>query len=235
MVGNPRPHTGPFLSASNDAAPIQARVFLTPLPMSLLANVFHRKMASYRRTGRQPPEGPDRLALATRRGERFTVNPDDFNATWATVTVELPMKSGEVAVVEANVAKPSFTKDCPHLIEKGIGRWLRNEGYAPWPTRKPPKFSVEAVGDARFRVKPIVTTAVGSPTPSVRIGVTAPDAEQRPEGQTSRDSSLTRVAGTDLTGVFESRRRHHSCRAQCHANSPATRSATRNLTASDAS
>ncbi len=73
--GRSCPHAGPFLSASNDAAPVRARVFLTPLPMSLLAKVVYRKMASYRCTDRQPPERPDRLALATRRGERFGREP----------------------------------------------------------------------------------------------------------------------------------------------------------------
>jgi hypothetical protein len=51
-----------------------------------------------------------------------------------------------------NIAKPSFTKKkCPHLIDKRIGRWMRDEGYAPWPNRKPPTFAVEP-GDRRFRV-----------------------------------------------------------------------------------
>jgi hypothetical protein len=86
------------------------------------------------------------------RGYGFTVDSEDFDKTWATVTVELPSQSGFVPV-EANVAKKSFRGRCPHLIDKRIGRWMREAGYAPWPSRMPPKFKVEPAGKRRFRVK----------------------------------------------------------------------------------
>src|SRR5436190_1221889 len=57
-----------------------------------------------------------------------------------------------IAPVEVNIAKPSFRKNCPHLIGKRIGLWMQTAGYAPWPDRKPPKFDVEPAGDRCFRI-----------------------------------------------------------------------------------
>lgn len=84
-------------------------------------------------------------------GYGFSVDPADFHLSWTNVTIELPSDAGTV-VVTANVSKKSFTKNCPHVIDKRIGRWMRDEGHAPWQTGKPPKFVVEPAGDRRFRV-----------------------------------------------------------------------------------
>lgn len=86
-------------------------------------------------------------------GYGFTVDPKDFDPGWATVVVELP----GIAPVEVNIAKPSFRKNCPHLIGKRIGLWMQTAGYAPWPDRKPPKFDVRAGWRPLFpyRVSPV--------------------------------------------------------------------------------
>lgn len=55
--------------------------------------------------------------------------------------------------VEVNVNKESFWGPvCRELISKDIGIWLRQNGLAPWPKRRPPKLDMRLVGDRRFRV-----------------------------------------------------------------------------------
>jgi hypothetical protein len=76
-----------------------------------------------------------------------------FKRTWQTVFIELPSGDGFI-IVEANVTKQSFWgPQCRELISRYIGRWMLDEGYAPWPDDMPPKFEVESFGDWRFRVK----------------------------------------------------------------------------------
>src|SRR5437667_2753935 len=57
------------------------------------------------------------------KGYGFTVDPNGFDPAWAIVIVELPGRVGTICI-EANVAKPSFTNKCPHLIDKRIGAWM---------------------------------------------------------------------------------------------------------------
>ena len=76
----------------------------------------------------------------------------NFEPDWQSITVELPAALGDVAV-EVNVNKQSFWGDCRELISDGIGRWMLDEGYAPWPKRRPPRFDVAPSGARRFRVK----------------------------------------------------------------------------------
>jgi hypothetical protein len=88
-------------------------------------------------------------------GLKVTVADRDrhFKRTWRTVSIELPRGNG-FTVVDANVAKESFWgPKCRELISRDIGRWMLDEGYAPWPDNMPPKFEVELSGDRRFRVK----------------------------------------------------------------------------------
>lgn len=94
---------------------------------------------------------------ATGAGYGFKVDVADrdryFSRVWHRVIIELPTKSGLVTA-EANVAKKSFWgPQCRELISRAIGRWMLDEGYAPWPESKPPKFEVELSGEQRFRVK----------------------------------------------------------------------------------
>jgi len=94
---------------------------------------------------------------STGAGYGFKVDPSDrdryFSQHWATVVIELPTRSGLVPA-EANILKKSFWgPQCRELITQLIGRWLLDEGYAPWPDGRPPKFEVEPAGERRFRVK----------------------------------------------------------------------------------
>lgn len=94
---------------------------------------------------------------STGAGYGLKVDPVDrdqeFRRTWERVTVQLPSKAGMIEV-EVNVAKKSFwSSQCRELISKGIGRWLLDEGFAPWPERTPPRFKVERIAERRFRVQ----------------------------------------------------------------------------------
>lgn len=64
------------------------------------------------------------------------------------VTIRLP-NGNEIA---ANTAKASFWNGtCRELIHKEIGQWLIEDGYAPWPKGRPPKFELSRVG-ARYEL-----------------------------------------------------------------------------------
>ena len=76
----------------------------------------------------------------------------DFKPEWEHISVELPTLSGNI-VVEVNVDKQSFWGDCREIISAGIGRWMLDQGYAPWQKGRPPKFEVEPLGERAFRVK----------------------------------------------------------------------------------
>ena len=74
-----------------------------------------------------------------------------FDKSWSTVFVALPGGSDEV---EVNVSKTSFWSDtCRELISSEFGRWLRERGYAPWPSGKPPKFDLVAVRSNHFKLE----------------------------------------------------------------------------------
>ena len=76
-----------------------------------------------------------------------------FKPEWQCVTVELPTPSGNIAV-EVGIDKESFWgRRCRELINKDIGRWMFDQGYAPWPKGKPPKFDVDRSGERAFRIK----------------------------------------------------------------------------------
>ena len=75
-----------------------------------------------------------------------------FKPHWTTVTIELPRKETSNAV-QVNVGKPSFWHKCPELISKEIGIWLMEEGFAPWPPGKPPRFNLVQSAEASFRVE----------------------------------------------------------------------------------
>ena|SRR5438128_1468805 len=89
-------------------------------------------------------------------GYGFKISADDRDRTfmpeWREIIVELPAPSGTV-VVRVNVDKESFWSDCRELIGDAIGRWLLDQGFAPWPKGRPPKFEVEPIGAGLFQVK----------------------------------------------------------------------------------
>jgi len=67
---------------------------------------------------------------------------------WNSVILEL---EGVPDPITVNIGKRSFWEgDCPELIKKEIGLWLRSNGKAPWPKRHPPKFSMEPISGNQF-------------------------------------------------------------------------------------
>jgi len=69
---------------------------------------------------------------------------------WDSVILEL---EGVPNLIIVNIRKQSFWEgDCPELIKKEIGQWLRSNGKAPWPKRHPPKFCMEPMSGNRFFV-----------------------------------------------------------------------------------
>jgi len=75
-----------------------------------------------------------------------------FNKNLKSVILELPV-SGGFAEITLNTNKSSFWNEtCHELISQEIGRWLRNSGLAPWPSRHPPKLAVEIKSEKRFRL-----------------------------------------------------------------------------------
>jgi hypothetical protein len=98
---------------------------------------------------------------ATGAGYGFKIDAADrdrhFQTEWTTVSLELP-RASEPLTVEVNIDKQSFWgTSCREVISQSIGRWLIDEGYAPWPKGSPPKFLVEPSGARRFRILGPVT------------------------------------------------------------------------------
>jgi hypothetical protein len=76
-----------------------------------------------------------------------------FRREWPSVVIELPTVNGYLEA-EVNIAKDSFwNRSCRELINKTLGQWLRQAKLAPWHPHVPPKFEVEVIARARFRVK----------------------------------------------------------------------------------
>ena len=94
----------------------------------------------------------------TGAGYGFKLSAEDrdryFRRPWPTVSIELPL--GETSLsVEVSVDKRSFWgPQCRELINKEIGRWMLDEGLAPWQKGSPPKLDAEWLGGRRFRVCP---------------------------------------------------------------------------------
>jgi hypothetical protein len=73
-----------------------------------------------------------------------------FRRSWKTVFVSL---LGVEGAVEVNVAKPSFWgASCRELISREFGRWLIDNGFAPWPLGTPPKFQLRPTSGNHFKL-----------------------------------------------------------------------------------
>ena len=88
----------------------------------------------------------------TGAGYGFKVNTSDrdanFQTSWKTILVSLP---GSQMEVEVNIEKPSFwSTSCRELISAEFGRWLIENGYAPWPSGAAPKFHLLSKGGNHF-------------------------------------------------------------------------------------
>jgi hypothetical protein len=82
-----------------------------------------------------------------------------FERSWRKVSIKLPT-SGSFIIAVANVAKASFWNPaCREVINKTIGRWMLDEGHAPWLDGAPPKFEVEPLGGGVFELKARTQTA----------------------------------------------------------------------------
>ena len=67
---------------------------------------------------------------------------------WVSVTLVLDDDT------EVKVAlSPAFWRKCSEFRSPQIGSWLLGSGHAPWPSRRPPRFVIEPIGDARFSVR----------------------------------------------------------------------------------
>ncbi len=92
-----------------------------------------------------PGGGGYGITVRTRDIDRY------FSRDWESVILEL---EGQAEPAVANVKKLSFwNHQCPHLIKKEIGIWLRNNKKAPWGKGKPPEMEMESIDGNRFTVK----------------------------------------------------------------------------------
>ena len=111
--------------------------------------------------------GEDQIHMSTRTftvtawtngdyGWGFEVSPADrseyFERDWRSVSLTLIGRTR--TTVECNVTR-SFWKCCRELRRAAIGRWFKDNGFAPPWNRKRPRFHMTPTGDAEFEVKPL--------------------------------------------------------------------------------
>jgi len=73
-----------------------------------------------------------------------------FQREWLCVIVEL----GGEGWIRVNLSD-SFWRSCIELRSAQIGRWMINQGLAPWPRCRPPELELEPIGNRRFRLRVI--------------------------------------------------------------------------------
>jgi hypothetical protein len=74
-----------------------------------------------------------------------------FNPSWKWIEVEI---DGERYKFQLT---PGFWHHCPEFRDSGasvIQDWLRRNCEIPWPCGRPPRFTLEVVGEQRFCLKP---------------------------------------------------------------------------------
>jgi len=71
-----------------------------------------------------------------------------FDRSWRNVILDLPGQGQAVVRVS-----PSFWRGCPELHSAEIGRWLHQNGMAPWPWRRRPKIIMDHLADNKFAVR----------------------------------------------------------------------------------
>jgi hypothetical protein len=81
--------------------------------------------------------------LRVRRRDRDS----EFRPGWTAVRLEL----GGDRTVSVTVS-PSFWRRCRELRSEDIGRWMLQNGLAPWPKGCPPRLRLEPSGEALFRL-----------------------------------------------------------------------------------
>ncbi len=86
-------------------------------------------------------------------GLRISVADRDQFFDRSSASILLVLTDGNQITV--NTDKASFWNDtCRELINKRIGRWLIDDGLAPWPKGQPPEFELTKTGD-RFLLSKI--------------------------------------------------------------------------------
>ena len=70
-----------------------------------------------------------------------------FQNTWSSVIIELD--NGDLLDVRLSA---SFWRGCIELRNAKIGKWMLEQGLAPWPKGDPPKLKLEPIGNRRFRL-----------------------------------------------------------------------------------
>ena len=79
-------------------------------------------------------------------GLRISVADRDQFFDRSSASILLVLTDGNQITV--NTDKASFWNDtCRELISQSIGRWLIDEGLAPWPKGQPPEFELTKTGD----------------------------------------------------------------------------------------
>ena len=73
-----------------------------------------------------------------------------FQREWDSVEIEL--ENGELVKVRLS---NSFWRRCVELRSSKIGRWMLENGYAPWPKGSPPKFKLIPAGERKFKLRKI--------------------------------------------------------------------------------
>jgi hypothetical protein len=82
-----------------------------------------------------------------------------FKKDWDVVLLEL---QGEEQPFEVKIDKDSFWGDPGReLISIEIGRWLHNQGLAPWPHGNPPRLIMEPLENNRFSLEKLAKQGEG--------------------------------------------------------------------------
>ena len=71
-----------------------------------------------------------------------------FQRAWKSVTLEIAGRGDPVVI--RSVGSPSFWGSCSELRHRAIGKWLREQGMAPWSKGMPPTLKLEHIEDNRF-------------------------------------------------------------------------------------
>lgn len=92
------------------------------------------------------PDEPSGYGLA------FSIADRDrhFDRSWPEAIIELD-GFGEVTMP----LSPSFWRSCSELRSVDVGRWLLEQGAAPWPASRPPGIAVRPIEGPRFAARVI--------------------------------------------------------------------------------
>jgi len=88
-------------------------------------------------------------------GYGFRVHPADrdvnFQKEWTAIVIEI---EGQGEPVEVALDADGLWAETPGAIQcAALGRWLRQNGLAPWGRGNPPVFLLEPLGENRFRAE----------------------------------------------------------------------------------